>query len=57
MPCRQLQQDNFVKDLKTLLNKYPNINPKNLEMEVLETAALEDIINVANIIEQATSLA
>lgn len=49
---RQLQQDGFVESIKTLLNNYPEVNPKNLEMEVLETAALEDIINVADIIEQ-----
>jgi len=49
---RQLQQNNFVSDLKELLRKYPKINPKNLEMEVLETAALENIIDVATIIEQ-----
>jgi len=49
---RQLQQGDFVESLKTLLEKYPKVNPKNLEMEVLETAALEDIINIASIIEQ-----
>ncbi|MEY8216315.1 MAG: EAL domain-containing protein, partial [Colwellia sp.] len=49
---RQLQQENFVSDLKELLRKYPKINPENLEMEVLETAALENIIDVATIIEQ-----
>jgi len=52
---RQLQQNDFVEKLKKQLDKYPKVNPKNLEMEVLETAALEDIINVADIIKQCNA--
>ena len=49
---RQLQQENFVENLRALLSKYSEVNPQNLEIEVLETTALEGIINVADIIEQ-----
>ena len=43
----QLQQDNFVTRLATLLAAHPGVNPCYLELEVLETSALNDISRVS----------
>ncbi|MCW8826565.1 MAG: EAL domain-containing protein [Gammaproteobacteria bacterium] len=48
---RQLQCPNFVEDLKNALASHPTIDASKLELEVLETAALEDIVSVSQIIE------
>ncbi len=53
---RQLQNPNFVTDLKQVLSEHPVISPKNLELEVLETAALEDIVSVSRIIKECSEL-
>ncbi len=53
---RQLQEPNFVKDLKQVLSEHPDIRPENLELEVLETAALEDIISTSRIIKDCSEL-
>jgi diguanylate cyclase (GGDEF)-like protein/PAS domain S-box-containing protein len=42
----QLQQVNFVTRLKELLAAHPDVDPRNLELEVLETSALNDINHV-----------
>ena len=47
--AHQLQQNNFVDKLKLSLTKHPNINPHDLELEILETSALEDITKVSAI--------
>lgn len=39
----QLQQDNFVDRLAEHLARYPDVDPSMLELEILETSALEDI--------------
>ncbi|MFT4608717.1 MAG: EAL domain-containing protein (putative c-di-GMP-specific phosphodiesterase class I), partial [Chitinophagales bacterium] len=39
----QLQQDNFVSCLEGLLAAHPEVNPRYLELEILETSALSDI--------------
>lgn len=38
-----LQEASFINTLKQLFIDYPLINPKNLEIEVLETIAIEDL--------------
>ena len=43
----QIQQTNFATRLSTLLSAYPDINPHNLELEILETSALSDISEVS----------
>ncbi|MCU7938048.1 MAG: EAL domain-containing protein [gamma proteobacterium symbiont of Bathyaustriella thionipta] len=53
---KQLQHSGFVEDLKTVLNSYPAINPTNVELEVLETAALEDIIAISRVIEDCKKI-
>ena len=49
--ARQLQQGDFVDRLKFILAKHPQVNPASLELEVLETSALEDIAQVSDVIE------
>jgi diguanylate cyclase (GGDEF)-like protein len=41
--ARQLQQDDFAQRLTGLLARYPAVAPGLLELEILETSALEDI--------------
>ena len=48
---RQLQQSDFVDRLKFILAKHPLVDPTGLELEVLETSALEDIAQVSDVIE------
>lgn len=38
----QLAQGNFVTKLQKILEQHPNINPQNIELEMLETSALEN---------------
>jgi diguanylate cyclase (GGDEF)-like protein/PAS domain S-box-containing protein len=42
----QLQQVNFATRLITLLAAYTNVSPNDLELEVLETSALVDVIQI-----------
>ncbi len=49
--ARQLQQADFVQRLKLILAKHPKVKPTSLELEVLETSALEDMTQVAQVIE------
>lgn len=51
MGARQLQQINFTERLVALLATHPDIPPGNLELEVLETSALEDITGVSRVIQ------
>lgn len=46
----QLQQSNFAERLRELLHRHPAANPHNLELEILETSALEDITQVSAVI-------
>jgi diguanylate cyclase (GGDEF)-like protein/PAS domain S-box-containing protein len=43
----QLQQDNFITRLEGLLAAHSNVNPQDLELEILETSALSDIGQVS----------
>ena len=49
--ARQLQQSDFVQRLQAVLAKHPQVNPKYLEHEVLETSALADMDQVSQMIE------
>ncbi|MEO8121517.1 MAG: EAL domain-containing protein, partial [Rhodoferax sp.] len=49
--ARQLQKVNFVERLRTILAAHPQVKPGDLELEVLETSALEDLAHVSHIIE------
>lgn len=47
----QLQQSDFVQRLRALLAAHPQVQPSSLELEVLETSALEDVSGVSQVIE------
>ena len=49
--ARQLQQQNFVERLQSILNAHPQVHPSNLILEVLETSALEDMSHVSRVIQ------
>ncbi|MEW8218556.1 MAG: bacteriohemerythrin [Candidatus Thiodiazotropha taylori] len=51
-----LQQPNFVTRLRYLLAKHPNVEPGDLELEVLETSALDEIDQVSEIIRDCRNL-
>ncbi len=46
----QLQQSNFAERLEELLQRHPAANPHSLELEILETSALEDITQISAVI-------
>ncbi|NMG50589.1 EAL domain-containing protein [Azoarcus communis] len=54
--ARQLQQAHFVDRLKTLLAAHPDITPDLLELEVLETSALEDMAQASSAIAACCEL-
>jgi diguanylate cyclase (GGDEF)-like protein/PAS domain S-box-containing protein len=49
--ARQLQQGDFVARLQAILAKHPQVNPASLELEVLETSALNDMDQVSQVID------
>ena len=54
--ARQLQQSNFVEQLRNLLAAHPEVSPKDLEMEVLETSALQDLLRASEVVVECRSL-
>jgi diguanylate cyclase (GGDEF)-like protein/PAS domain S-box-containing protein len=52
----QLKQADFVDRLRILLAAHPKVDPRNLEMEVLETSALGDLIRASDVIEKCKEL-
>ncbi len=54
--ARQLQQGDFVERLKLALAAHPQVRPAQLELEVLETSALADITQVAQVIEDCAQI-
>jgi EAL domain-containing protein (putative c-di-GMP-specific phosphodiesterase class I) len=53
--ARQLQQVNFVEHLKETLAAHPSISPGNLQLEVLETSALE-LVGATQVIKACREL-
>jgi len=49
--ARQLQMSDFVLRLRKILAQHPKFKPDRLELEVLETSALEDVNQVSQVIE------
>ncbi len=49
--ARQLQHADFVGRLSLLLAAHPGVRPGDLEIEVLETSALEDLAKASQVIE------
>ena len=54
--ARQLQQSNFVFRLQEILAAHPTVRPSSLEIEILETSALEDLARVSQVIEDCREL-
>tara|TARA_R110002153_G_scaffold61065_2_gene164863 strand:+ start:12510 stop:15125 length:2616 start_codon:yes stop_codon:yes gene_type:complete len=52
----QLQQPDFTQRLTTLLTAHPNVLPSYLELEVLETSALDDVNHVSTIMHACMAL-
>lgn len=53
---RHLQVRNFPERLDELLRQHPHLPPASLELEVVESAALEDVAHVAEIIDACHAL-
>lgn len=53
---RQLQELDFTERLQSLLNQYPDLNPNQLELEVLEASALEDVALISQVMLQCQAL-
>jgi diguanylate cyclase (GGDEF)-like protein/PAS domain S-box-containing protein len=51
-----LQSPNFVAGLRQKLIRHPSVSPRHLQVEILETAALTDFANVANIITECAEI-
>lgn len=54
--ARQLQQADFLDRLRGILSAHPHIGRDRLELEVLETSALEDIVRASAVIESCRVL-
>jgi diguanylate cyclase (GGDEF)-like protein/PAS domain S-box-containing protein len=54
--ARQLQQSNFFERLQTILARHPQMQPGCLELEVLETSALADMVQVSQVIEDCAEM-
>lgn len=52
----QLQSEHFAENLQRLLAEYPHIDPKYLELEILETSALEEIAQVSEVMQKCRQL-
>ncbi len=53
---RQLQEPDFALRLQHLLNQYPDLNPNQLEFEVLEASTLEDVAQISQVMLQCQAL-
>lgn len=54
--ARQLQQTDFVERLRILLAAHRGVEPRYLELEVLETSALADLAQICKIMEQCREI-
>ena len=52
----QIQQSDFIERLRAILAEHPAIRPYDLELEILETSALEDVGRVAEVIESCRKI-
>ena len=54
--ARQLLQKDFTASLRRILARYPETQPGDLNIEVLETSALEDLAQVSRIIDECRNI-
>lgn len=52
----QLLEPNFVPDLKALLDSQPGLPAHGLELEILESSALQDVANISKVMNQCHRL-
>ena len=52
--ARQLQQLDFVDRLLAILAMHPKVDPSRLELEILETSALEDVAQISQLIKDCS---
>lgn len=52
----QLQQDGFVDHLRDLLAEFPDVQPEWIELEILETTAMENIDHASGVIASCSQL-
>lgn len=52
----QLQQSDFVERLSALLAAHPGVSPSSLEIEVLETSALQDVVQASRVLQACHEL-
>jgi predicted signal transduction protein with EAL and GGDEF domain len=48
--ARQLQRHDFVANIQSILARHPDIHPNRLELEILESTALDDMDHVRSVI-------
>ncbi len=53
---RHLQASDFATQLAAILARYPDVPPRLLELEIVESAALEDMAQVTKVIEACQAL-
>lgn len=54
--AKQIQRIEFVDEINNLLSRFPQINPQFVELEILETSALDDIDLVIQILSESRAL-
>lgn len=52
----QLQQKDFPELLRRLLAAHPSVKPSSLELEVLETSALQDLVQASNVLDACQAM-
>ncbi|AWI74739.1 diguanylate cyclase [Parazoarcus communis] len=52
----QLQQPNFIERLRNTLAAHPDVKPGSLELEVLETSALQDVSKTSRVISTCSEM-
>jgi len=53
--ARQLQQAEFAANLATVLGRYPQVDPRDVTLEILETHALEDMASATRVMRECFS--
>jgi diguanylate cyclase (GGDEF)-like protein/PAS domain S-box-containing protein len=56
LSAMQIQQDDFIVRLQASLQTFPGLQSNSLQMEILETSALEDMEQVAKLVLQCKAL-
>jgi len=54
--ARQLQQRDFVERLREMLVAHPTVRPGDLELEVQETSAMEDLSKISKVIDASRKI-